>query len=313
MRESHITAAKITLSPLLRAGGLKALRLIAAAGRSGISRRELEAALVPDERCELNRVLNDLLRAGAAAATPERQDARRHRYHPTLHTPRLLAVGDSLLAWARGSPLAVEGSLSPEATKRTMRLVFTLWAEGIVEVLQDHSITVDDLARSLGSTRDRVRYIVDRATERGLLEKRQGPGGLKLLSTTALFGRLVPTAARVTLYTSRALGSTFDCLTRDDLSAALIELVRAAAPARPIEAAILLRVYDVDGEEVNVIAVFRQGRLVDTYPSGDASAKIESDRTGWLALLADLDRSELNWSGRGARALLEAFEDLARI
>lgn len=301
---------KPILVPLTRPRGLETLRLIGRAGGEGASRQEIEAGFDLDERTQADPLLRDLLRVRAVTSQPDPSDARRRRYYPTLQTPRMLAIGDGLSAWIARGPLAPDTPLSARAAKLPLRLATTIWIEGLVPALYDRPLTVDELALRLGSSSTRIRHVVDRASEQGLLRKQLGPGGQKRLSTSPFFSCLVPTAARATLYMARAFDQDPDCFGETELHAAFAELLKSITLDRPVDASIALRVLDAAGKDVTLVANFHRGVLVGYTVEGAYTAEIESDLVGWLVFLADRDRSQLSWTGRGARSLLEAIERL---
>lgn len=301
---------RVILMPLTRPGGLETLRLIGGAGPEGMSRQAIEAGFALDQHAQITLLLRDLSRVRAVRSEPDSADGRRKRYCPTIHTPRMIAIGEGLSAWIEHSPLAPGAALSTRAAKLPLRLAATIWIEGLVPALRDRPLTVGELAADLGKTPTQVRHIADRATAQGLLQKHQCPGGQKCLSTTLFFSRLVPTVAKASLYLSRAFKCDPDCFTEVELRTAFIETLKAVTLRRPLDVSVGLRVIASAGSEVIVVGHFQQGVLTSVTRGGDYIATIESDLPGWLVFLADGDRSHLQWAGRGASSLLEAIEAL---
>lgn len=304
-------AVKIFLQPLTHPLSPEALRLISASGNAGITRSALEVELRADESTRIDRLLQALTAVRAIDQRPDEQDGRKLRYFPTMNTPRFIAIGDSLRRWVSSGPLEGAPAISAPAVKTALGQATTIWAEGIVAALFDRPRTVEELAEMLGTTESRVRHIVDRAARVGLLEKHPGPGGHKVISTTPQFGKLIPTAARVSLYISRVFRQPA-VFTATDRRTALAELMKAITLDRPLDISIALRVFGPDDLSVTTVATFEQGVLTKIADSLDYTAKIGADLAGWFRFIADNDQSRIFPEGRGAKTVTDAIAHLAK-
>lgn len=309
-------AVSLILAPLIRPSGLEALRVIDAAGERGVIASEVEAALDLAAVGQIHTVVGELTRARAVAVGADNLDSRRHRIRRTANAPGMIAIGDGLTAWiasarsGTGPPVRPDHSGRPLIPREPVNLIKTMWGSGLAPSLNGLPLTVGEVAARLESGEAGVRHIVDRAVKVGLLAKTPGPGGRNLLSLTPLFGRHIPVAARLADYLARAFGLKPDFIPEPSIRTALGELLGAIQPKRPLFATIALRVHRINHEAVDVVAFFREGQLISLARGGDYRAKIESDMPGWIRFLAASDRSQLNWSGRGALSVIEAIEDL---